>query len=184
MLERLRAELERRGMQKYDIVLSRAEDLPLLDESLDCMLVFNAVHHFYPPAFFAEARRTIRPGGLLFIYTRFRDQNARGIWGRFFPGFTEKERRLYDENKLVETIANTPELVVRDVTHLYYQRAATPAHCLERVRGRHYSTFCFYEPDELEQAITGFEANIREAFGTCETLEWTDENVMVTVEKL
>ncbi len=184
MLERLRADLKLRGISGFDILVSRAERLPLLDENLDCMLAFNAIHHFDPSGFLAEARRTIRPGGLLFIYTRFRDQNARGIWGQHFPGFLEKEKRLFDEVQLAEMIGSTPDLAVRHITHLSFQRVATPAHCIERVRGRHYSTFCFYEPDELEEAIAGFEVNLRERFGARGTLEWVDENVMITVERV
>ena len=184
MLEQLRADLGLRGISGFDILLSRAEKLPLRDKNLDCMLAFNAIHHFDPSGFLAEARRTIRPGGLLFIYTRFRDQNARGLWGQHFPGFLEKEKRLFDEVQLAEIIGSTPGLAVRDVTHLSFQRVATNAHCLERVRGRHYSTFCFYQPDELEKAIELFELSILDRFGASETLEWVDENVMITVERI
>ena len=183
MLRRLRADLELRGITRFDAVLARAERLPLPDQELDCMLVFNAIHHFDPARFLAEAQRTIRPRGLLFVYTRFRDQNSRGIWGRFFPGFLDKEQRLYDERQLTDVIASTQNLTVRELTHLSFRRVATPAHCVERVRGRHYSTFCFYEPDELEEAITGFEAAVGERFGAHGVLEWVDENVLVTVER-
>jgi hypothetical protein len=53
-----------------------------------------------------------------------------------------------------------------------------------RVRNKHYSTFCFYDPDELEQAIEVFEANLKEKFQACEILDWVDENVMMTVERV
>ncbi len=184
MLERLRADLALRGLSRFDILVSRAERLPLPDENLECMLAFNAIHHFDPPGFLTEARRTIRPGGLLFIYTRFRDQNTRGIWGQHFPGFLEKERRLFDELELVEIIDSTPDLAVRYIRRFSFRRVATPAHCIERVRSRHYSTFCFYETDELEKAIAEFEVNLREEFGARGTLEWVDENVMITVERI
>jgi hypothetical protein len=36
----------------------------------------------------------------------------------------------------------------------------------------------------LERAIEGFQINLREKFGACEVLEWVDENVMITVEKV
>ena len=184
MLDRLRTDLELRGMSGFDILHCQAERLPLPDQSLDCMLAFNAIHHFDPTRFFSQARRTLRPGGLLFIYTRFRDQNARGIWGRHFPGFADKEKRLYEEEQLTKHIGFTPDLVLRDLTHFSFQRMATPAHCIERARNKHYSTFCFYEPDELDHAIRIFEVNLRKAFGTSETLEWVDENVIITVERV
>jgi len=183
MLKQLRLDPSLVGIAGFDILHSQAERLPLPDRSLDCMLTFNAIHHFNLVRFFGEAGRTLRPGGLLFIYTRFRDQNERGIWGQYFPGFAEKEKRLYDEEQLTRTIGSARGLVVRDLTHLSFQRAAT-LHCLiQRVRHKHYSTFSLYEPDELERAIEGFQANLKEKFGAFEILEWVDENVMITVER-
>ena len=184
MLEQLRVDLNSLGIPGFDILHSQAERLPLPDGSLDCMLTFNAIHHFDLTRFFREAGRTLRPGGLLFIYTRFRDQNERGIWGQYFPDFGEKEKRLYDEERMTRIIGSVEGLVVRDVTHFSFQRAATLECLIHRVRNKHYSTFCFYEPDELERATEGFEANLKENPEAFETLEWVDENVMITVERV
>jgi SAM-dependent methyltransferase len=184
MLEQLRLDPSLLGITGFDILHSQAERLPLPDGSLDCILTFNAIHHFNLVRFFGEAGRTLRPGGLLFIYTRFRDQNERGIWGRYFPDFAEKETRLYDEEPITRTIGSAQGLAVRDLTHFSFQRAATLDCLIHRVRNKHYSTFCLYEPDELERAIEGFEANLKEKFGASDTLEWVDENVMITVERV
>jgi ubiquinone/menaquinone biosynthesis C-methylase UbiE len=184
MLEQLRVDLDLLEVLEFDILHSRAERLPLPDANLDCMLTFNAVHHFDLTRFFREARRTIRPGGLLFIYTRFQDQNSRSIWGQCFPDFAEKETRLYDAEHMIRTIGAAEGLVMRDLTHFRFQRAATADCLVHRARNRHYSTFCLYEPDELEPAIEAFEANLKEKFGTSDILEWVDENVMLTVERV
>jgi hypothetical protein len=120
----------------------------------------------------------------LFIYTRFRDQNERSIWGQYFPGFAEKEKRLYSEEEMTRIIGRAQGLAVRDLTHFSFQRTGTLDCLIQRVRGKHYSTFCLYEPEELERAIEGFQINLREKFGACEVLEWVDENVMITVEKV
>ena len=184
MLEQLRVDLDLLDIPRFDILHSQAERLPLSDGSLDCMLAFNAIHHFDLVRFFREAGRTLRPGGFLFIYTRFRDQNQRGIWGQYFPDFAEKEKRLYDEEPMTRTIGSAEDLVVRDLTHFSFRRSATLDCLIHRARNKHYSTFCFYEPDELERAIEGFEANLKEKYGAFEILEWMDENVMITVERL
>lgn len=120
----------------------------------------------------------------MFIYTRFRNQNERGIWGQYFPDFAEKEKRLYDEEQMTRAIGCAEHLVVRDLTHFSFRRAATLDHLTHRARNKHYSTFCFYEPDELERAIEEFEANLKAKFGAFEILEWADENVMITVERV
>lgn len=184
MLEQLRAELDLRGFSRFHIVAAQAERLPIPHGVLDCMLVLNAIHHFDPGRFLQEARRTLRPGGRLFIYTRFRDQNARGIWGRYFPGFTQKEKRLFEQGQLTSVLGSMPDLVLSDITHFSFRRAAALPRLIERVRGRHYSTFCLYGPDELERAIQGFELNLKEQFGVSEMVEWVDENVLVTVERV
>jgi len=184
MLEQLRVDLDLLDIPGFDILHSRAERLPLPDGSLDCMLTFNAIHHFDLSRFCREAGRTLRPGGLLFIYTRFREQNERGIWGQYFPDFAEKEKRLYDEKQITRTIGSAEGLVVRDLTHFSFRRAVTLDCLIHRARNKHYSTFCFYEPDELERAIEGFEANLKERLGAFDTLEWVDENVMITVERV
>ncbi|MBU2604181.1 MAG: class I SAM-dependent methyltransferase [Actinobacteria bacterium] len=184
MLAQLRLDLDPLDLPGFDILHSPAERLPLPDGSLDCMLTFNAIHHFDLLGFFREAARTLRPGGLLFVYTRFPDQNERGIWGQYFPSFTAKEKRLYHEEHLIGAIGSARNLVVRELTHFSFGRAATLDHLVHRARNKHYSTFCFYEPDELERAIEGFEANLKETFGAFVTLEWEDENVMITVERV
>ncbi len=184
MLEQLRLDPSLSGISGFNVLQARAEKLPLPDRSLDSMLAFNAIHHFDLARFLREASRTLRPGGLLFIYTRFRDQNERSIWGQYFPGFAEKETRLYDEEQMTWSIGCARGLAVRDLTHFSFRRAATLDCLVQRARGKHYSTFCLYQADELERAIEGFHANLKEKFGASEITEWVDENVMITVERV
>ena len=81
-----------------------AEELPLRTASLDLVTVFNCVHHFDLGRFLAAAARVLQPGGQLFIYTRTPQQNARTIWGRYFPGFTENEQRLHSQAAIRDAV--------------------------------------------------------------------------------
>src|SRR6266849_5176126 len=128
MLAQLRA--ARRGHAPGVVpLLAAAEQLPLRAASLDLVTAFNCVHHFDLARFLAAVVRVLRPGGQLFIYTRTPQQNARTIWGRYFPGFTEHEQRL---------------------------RSSTAERLRAQAEGRHYSTFSLYTTEEFRASIATF----------------------------
>lgn len=60
-VEQLTAAQEPAGVQLF---AADAEMLPLASASLDLIVVAQALHWFATPAFFAEAERLLRPGGL------------------------------------------------------------------------------------------------------------------------
>ena len=104
-------------------LLAAAEQLPLRTASLDLVTAFNCVHHFGLARFLAAAARVLQPGGQLFIYTRTPQQNARTIWGRYFPGFTEHEQRLHSQAALRAAVRRTEGLTMIASTDL-----PAPAH--------------------------------------------------------
>ena len=88
-------------------LLSTAEQLPFRDASLDLVTAFNCVHHFDLGRFLTSVAQVLAPGGQLFIYTRTPQQNARTIWGRYFPGFTEHEHRLHSQAAIRHAVKRT-----------------------------------------------------------------------------
>ena len=80
--------------------------------SLDVVTAFNCVHHFDLGRFLTAVARVLAPGGQLFIYTRTPQQNARTIWGRYFPGFTEHEQRLHSQAAIRDAVSRTGGLTV------------------------------------------------------------------------
>ena len=119
----------------------------------------------------------------MFIYTRTQSQNAGSIWGRYFPGFAEKEDRLPDVGEIAAWTDASDLLSAPKVQLFRYQRRATLAELVRQVRGRHYSTFSMYAPAELEGALVRFEQTIRETFPDPDRVEWEDENVMVVYRR-
>src|ERR1700722_636280 len=93
-------------------LLSAAEELPLRTASLDLVTAFNCIHHFDLGRFLTGVARVLKPGGQLFIYTRTPEQNARTIWGRYFPDFTEYEQRLHGEAAFRHAVGRTGGLKV------------------------------------------------------------------------
>src|SRR6266480_4898797 len=137
-------------------LLSSAEELPLRAASLDLVTAFNCVHHFDLGRFLTAAARVLAPGGQLFIYTRTPQQNARTIWGRYFPGFTEHEQRLHSEDALRDAVRRAGGLTVAATQTLAHRRTSTAARLRAQAEGHHYSTFALYPAPELRAAITAF----------------------------
>ncbi len=157
-------------------LLSAAEELPLRTASLDVVTAFNCVHHFDLARFLTAVARVLQPGGQLFIYTRTPQQNARTIWGRYFPGFTEHEQRLHDEAALRDAVRQTGGLQVFATQTFRHPRSSTAGRLRAQAEGRHYSTFSLYPPDALHASIATFLARLPGP-EVC----WVDEHLLVVV---
>ena len=155
-------------------LLAAAEQLPLRTASLDLVTAFNCVHHFDLGRFLAAAARVLQPGGQLFIYTRTPQQNARTIWGRYFPGFTEHEQRLHSQAALRDAITRTDGLTMIATQTFQHPRTSTAERLGAQAQGRHYSTFSFYTPQELRAATATFLARLPGP-EVC----WVDEHLLV-----
>ena len=181
MLTQLSQHLERNGVRDFATVNASAEEMAFEDESLDCVFAFNAVHHFDFSLFLANAGRVIKKGGLIFVYTRTPDQNANSIWGKYFPGFREKETRLYRLTEMEERIGNTGRLKMLAAKKFRYARIASLERLLEQARNRHYSTFSLYEEAEFEKASQTFEDAVRRQFEDPAKVAWHDQNILLQI---
>ena len=157
-------------------LLSTAEELPLRTASLDLVTAFNFVHHFDLGRFLTAAARVLAPGGQLFIYTRTPQQNARTIWGRYFPGFTEHEQRLHSEATFRDAVSRTDGLEVVATQVFNHPRLSTAGRLQAQAEGRHYSTFSLYTPEELRASIATFLGRLPGP-----EVSWVDEHLLVVV---
>jgi SAM-dependent methyltransferase len=175
MLAQLKAD---RGGYALAVVplISAAEDIPFRTASLDLVTAFNCVHHFDLGRFLTAAARVLQPGGRLFIYTRTPQQNARTIWGRYFPGFTEHEQRLHSEAAFRDAVRRTDGLTVIATQAFRHPRSTTAERLRAQAEGRHYSTFSLYSAKELRASITAFLARLPGP-----EISWVDEHLLVVV---
>jgi len=79
-------------------------------------------------------------------YTRTPQQNARTIWGPYFPGFTEHEQRLHGEAAFRDAVRRTGGLKVAAAQTFRHLRLSTVGRLRAQAEGRHYSTFSLYTP--------------------------------------
>lgn len=181
MLEETALHLKSNGIINFKLIQSGADDIPLGDESMDVIFTFNAVHHFNFQQFLKNAARIIKQTGFIFIYTRLQSQNATNIWGRYFPLFLEKEKRLFNLEKMKEMIQPVGSLTIDAVKDFQYRRSTTLEELLTRVKSRHYSTFSLYSEDELKESLREFEKKITHGFRDPGNIQWVDENIMLVL---
>jgi ubiquinone/menaquinone biosynthesis C-methylase UbiE len=177
MLAQLKAASQRHADEVAPL-LAAAEELPLRAASLDLVTAFNCVHHFDLGRFLAAAARVLRPRGQLFIYTRTPQQNARTIWGRYFPGFTEHEQRLHSEDALRDAVRRAGGLTMAATQTFHHPRTSTAERLRAQAEGRHYSTFSLYPPQELRAAIATFLASLPSP-----EVSWIDEHLLVIADR-
>lgn len=91
------AELRRRlGGQDVAIATGRIGDLGLAPDSLGLAVMIHVADHVLEPAdLFAELRRLLRPGGVLFLVVHNVDSALARVLGRRFPPFTLQHPQLY-----------------------------------------------------------------------------------------
>ena len=183
MLKQVERYGRRHGLRNFETKVGLANDLPLGNESLDCVFSFNALHLFDLRRFLVESLRVLREGGTLFVYTRTKSQNAQSIWGRYFPEFEEKENRLSDLEDLKATVRDTYGFALEEVKLFEYQRNASLARLREQAKHHHYSTFRFYTKEEFETALQRFTEILKNRFEDSENIPWTDGNVLLVARK-
>jgi SAM-dependent methyltransferase len=160
-----------------------ANNLPLAEGCLDVVVTFNSVHHFDLNRFVAGAARILRRGGLLFIYTRTPEQNARTVWGQYLPEFTERETRLCRRTHLENAIGSVPELRLEGMQEFEHVRVESLESLLKKARNFHYSTFALYPPDEFRRALETFTKRLTNLSNNS-LIEHMDENTLVLAQRI
>jgi ubiquinone/menaquinone biosynthesis C-methylase UbiE len=181
MLEQTSNHLKNNGITNFKTIKSDINDSSLEDGSMDCIFTFNAIHHFDFVRFIENAARTIKKTGFIFIYTRLRSQNAKNIWGVYFPLFLEKEDRLYELGEMETMINSTNSLTIESIKNFKYKRSSTLKQLINKVKAKHYSTFSLYKKNELKDSLKKFRENIIKNFSDPEQIEWFDENILLVL---
>ena len=182
MLKHLKDYLTEQNAMSFCVRPGDANKLPLENNSMDCIVTFNAIHHFDMQRFLGEALECLRDDGHLFIYTRLKNQNSRNIWGQYFPLFVEMENRLFEFDELQNHIQQA-DMKIFHKKIFGYKRTSSLTKLLDKARNNHYSTFSLYNEKSFETSLETFEQNIRDNFDDLEKIQWHDENIIIEIEK-
>ena len=182
MLRYLKNYLLQSKFKNFIIKKGEAERLPLENSSMDCIVTFNAIHHFNIDKFLSEVSRTLKSDGQLFIYTRLKNQNSRSIWGKYFPLFNETETRLFELDEFKHQIQQA-EMKIGSMRVIGHHRSSSLKRLVEQARNHHYSTFSLFSKETFEESLKIFEQNIRDNFQVTKEIKWYDENILFGIKK-
>ena len=182
MLRHLREYFVKNGTTNFTPIRSDSHKIPLQTDSLDCVMSFNAIHHFSLPDFLRESSRVLKNNGRLFVYTRLRDQNAKTIWGMHFPSFNKKEDRLYELDELKSALENDKNMNIDSVKFFEHHRVYPLEKLVEQVKNHHYSTFKFYKKQEFKEALHKFVQNILNHYDDLDKIAWKDQNTLLVIK--
>ena len=182
MLKSLEDYLSEQNTTNFCTRQGDANRLPLDNNSMDCIVTFNAIHHFDVPKFLSESVRSLKDDGHLFIYTRLKNQNSRNIWGEQFPLFAEIETRLYELDELKRHIQEA-DMRIHSTRVFGHHRTSSLSRLITQAENNHYSTFALYDIETFQESLTTFQKNIKDNFDDLEQIKWIDENILLEIRK-
>jgi ubiquinone/menaquinone biosynthesis C-methylase UbiE len=130
-----------------------AERLPFRDGWFDRAVMTLVVHVLDRPRAFAELRRVLRPDGRL-AFATFDPAHIHAYWlNRFFPSMLAVDLPRFAPAEVL--LAELREAGFEDVRARRHGQTATIDRetALERIRGRHISTFDLLEEHEIEAGL-------------------------------
>jgi ubiquinone/menaquinone biosynthesis C-methylase UbiE len=132
---------------------ARAEALPFKDGWFERAVAMLVVHVLDRPRAFAELRRVLGAGGRLAVAT-FDPAHVRGYWlNRYFPSIEEIDlARFAPADTLAGELRAAGFATVRTLA-LHHRNAIDRETALERIRGRHISTFDLIDETEIEVGL-------------------------------
>jgi SAM-dependent methyltransferase len=160
-------------LENIEYRAATAEQSGLESASADLIAVAQALHWFDIPGFFAEAKRALRPGGLLafWCYERNRvDSHCDAHIGRLFA---EVETYWPPERDLVENHYRTIDMPFTELTVPAFEMTAEWQ--VDEILGyfRTWSASQRYVRDRQADPVAIIEAELREAWGRDKrTVRW------------
>jgi SAM-dependent methyltransferase len=165
MLEVARGRVPSTGLK-----LGSAEELPFKDGWFERAVMWLVVHLVDRPRAFVELHRVLSPGGRFAIAT-FDPVHFDGFWlNALFPSLEAIDRARFPVAEQLETELVAAGFGDLRLTRLSQESSIDRESALERIRGKHISTFDLLEDDEYAAGLELAERELPERVDY--RLEW------------
>jgi len=148
--EEMRAAAKARVPRGVGLRAGSAESLPFRDGWFDGVTYSLVVHLVERHRAFAEAARVLVPGGRVVIATFAHDHFDTYWAARFFPSIPEIDRARFPTEAELDSELEAAGFGSVESERLASRHTITREQALERIRGRHISTFHLLDPAEVE----------------------------------
>jgi SAM-dependent methyltransferase len=146
------------------IALKRApaESLPFREGWFERATMTLVAHHLDRPRAFAELRRVLDAAGRVALGTFDPDSFEGYYLNRYFPSFLEIDQARFPTASALEADFAHAGFADVSVTAHEQRRTSSREEALEKIRGRHISTFQLISDDEYTAGLARAEAELPE----------------------
>jgi ubiquinone/menaquinone biosynthesis C-methylase UbiE len=157
-------EVARRNAPGARFKLGRAEQLPFKDGWFERVVMWLSSHLVDHARAFAETRRVLGPNGRLAVVT-FDPAYFDESWlNELFPSMEAVDRARFSTSDELEGELRATGFAEVRATRLSQRATLTRDQALERIRGRHISTFDLISQEEYEAGLARAERELPERF--------------------
>jgi ubiquinone/menaquinone biosynthesis C-methylase UbiE len=136
-----------------ELLLGQAEDLPFADESFERAVMVSVVHHLERRPAFVEAYRVLERGGRLVISNADPDGFVDRWLLELFPELLDRELARFPTAADLAAELRESNFDGVEVTHVDVPRSYSRETALEKIRGKHLSSFDLLSDDEYRAGL-------------------------------